>query len=106
MKTEVLSGQQGFARFLDKDIKVKTEDKLEALYMDYQAERDAKTKKTLKSEFLKEKRNAKLSTMAGCMLILAMSASMSQKLEEVKTEPFKLWNRDFARSTTRRRTTS
>ena len=92
-KTEALAGQQGYARFLNKDIKIKDEDDLEALYIDYQAETDAKAKKTLKTEYLKEKRNAKLSTTASCMLMLAMPASMSQKLEEVKHDPFKMWNK-------------
>ena len=92
-KTEALAGQQGYARFLNKDIKIKDEDDLETLYIEYQAETDAKAKKTLKTEYLKEKRNAKLSTTASCMLMLAIPASMSQKLEEVKHDPFKMWNK-------------
>ena len=53
-KTESLAAQQGYAKFLTKPVSTKTEDELEDLYDEWEAEADAAPKLKLKKEYRKE----------------------------------------------------
>ena len=96
-KTEALATQQGYLRFLESNVNIKSEEEIENLYDEWQDETDAVMKKKKRSTYIKEQKNRKLGMTASCMLMLAMPASMSKKLEEVKNEPNKMWEKIHAK---------
>ena len=90
-KTEALASQQGYKRYLTTNVAVVSESDLEDLWAKVEAETDTGKQKQLKIKFLKKKGERKLNATASCMLMMAVPAALSKKLEAHSEDPFKMF---------------